>query len=623
MHTTAGMFENDASLLRQHSHDAVHHRRPVSNETRCPTPLPVRPVAPRLRPSLRSSGRYRYCDKSVILWNKWRRRIKASDFIVILASGLILMLWGGYIALRVISAVSDIEIRVSWERKNVRSKTADIQDVMDKQDVNDMLSHPLKVKRRKKRKKKQEKRVEEQGDDEYTMPLNQQYSASTTHSKVGDRSDEYADLRQRIDAELPWDSSRSLRFVKSLFLVTSRRSRIQPMPMKVPDDSVVHHSDQVDEEGSADDAGKEVRFRQPAVVPYDIYHCPYDPPEGYPFAWNLLELLQHWPPDNITLPDDNRIYQGLCVFDYQADFEKALRYREAELPFVIYNDPQVAATVERWNTPGYMQELLGSTVHRTEFSKNNHFMFHKSKPRVLRHKIEAGIIPADYEEPTKMLQMTYDQWLHHANVTSPSKIDPDRPHWYFRLIGCGLPDNDGSCETKYDSSEWLFDELPFFQPLSHERTPDGSIDYERPNLYIGDETKQEGIHCRFGMSGVIAESHFDMQKNAITVLGGTRRYILSHPDQCGNLALYPRGHPSSRHSAVDWSQGKPDLESYPDFAFATGNEILLQAGQTLYLPSNWFHYIVSLELNMQCNTRSGVTHEYDSYLEECGFHIVG
>ena len=103
----------------------------------------------------------------------------------------------------------------------------------------------------------------------------------------------------------------------------------------------------------------------------------------------------------------------------------------------------------------------------------------------------------------------------------------------------------------------------------------------------------------------------------IVVLGGERRYILSHPDQCENLELLPRGHPSARHSAVDWSD--PDLEQFPNFRKAKVNEVVLQAGDVLYLPTNWFHYIISLELNFQCNTRSGISSEYMEPIRKCGF----
>lgn len=77
------------------------------------------------------------------------------------------------------------------------------------------------------------------------------------------------------------------------------------------------------------------------------------------------------------------------------------------------------------------------------------------------------------------------------------------------------------------------------------------------------------------------------------------------------------GHPSRRHSAIDWSN--PDLQSYPQFGQARVNEIVLQAGDVMYLPTEWFHYIISLELNFQCNIRSGRSDDYDSFIDECGF----
>jgi hypothetical protein len=36
---------------------------------------------------------------------------------------------------------------------------------------------------------------------------------------------------------------------------------------------------------------------------------------------------------------------------------------------------------------------------------------------------------------------------------------------------------------------------------------------------------------------------------------------------------------------------------------------VLKAGEVLYIPSHWFHYIVSLQKSAQCNTRSGINEE--------------
>lgn len=48
-------------------------------------------------------------------------------------------------------------------------------------------------------------------------------------------------------------------------------------------------------------------------------------------------------------------------------------------------------------------------------------------------------------------------------------------------------------------------------------------------------------------------------------------------------------------------------------------QVILGAGDFLYLPTHWFHYIISLGLNYQCNTRSGRDNTYSKYMRKCGF----
>ena len=387
------------------------------------------------------------------------------------------------------------------------------------------------------------------------------YKHSDFMKTVGDHSYHYTRLRQEYDRKLPEnDVSRMKKVVQSLKTHT-------------------FHNIMEDD------------------MPYNIHDCPETPPPNYPYAWNVRDVLENWPPDD-TFTIRTNIYQGLCVFDYQTEEDKALNYRDAEVPFIVQNDPNVMRTVERWNQPDYLRKLLGEkTKYRTEFSHNNHFMYWNRPGKRQRMK---GQVPEDWKPPTEMTRMTFPHWLEHANVTDEELLQPEKDHWYFRLIGCGEM---GDCDR--DSSEYLFDELSIFQPK------------EDNELYMVEPKKQKGIHCRFGMKGVIAENHFDGSRNMIALLGGERRYILSHPDQCENLVLYPRGHPSARHSEVDWSD--PDFEEFPQFADAEVNEVVLQAGDVLYLPTNWFHYIISLDLNFQCNTRSGVNHDYMEVINRCGF----
>lgn len=379
----------------------------------------------------------------------------------------------------------------------------------------------------------------------HEMAFNPHYKIPYAHSLVGDRSNHYALLRQDIDLQLPENPERSLQRVREL-----QQHDINVFPT-IPLD---HNSDQLP---------------KPA---YDIYNCPETPPPNYPFQWSILRLIENWNPEDTNIPDS--IYNGLCIFDYQRDHDKAMTYRNAEVPFVVQNDPRIAATAERWNAPGYMQRLLGDVPHRTTRSDTNHFLYAvppapTGRTMRRRNKFAGRTVPPGWKEPTESMRMTFDEWLTYANVTD-DKTTPDQPHWYYRLIGCGLTGSDGSCDR--GSSEYLFDELPFFQP-----TPGG--------LYLREAEMQKGIHCRFGMKNIIADNHFDAGRNTIVVLGGSRRYMLASPDQCTKMALYPHGHPSARHSIVNWSA--PDLEQFPEFGEAMANEVVLQSGDALYLPNNW------------------------------------
>lgn len=265
------------------------------------------------------------------------------------------------------------------------------------------------------------------------------YKIPHTMSHIGDKSDEYALLRKDFDARLSYDPERSLAFVQNL-----RQPDMEPIENPLS---------------------------------YDIYNCPKTPPEGYPYQWKTVDVITHWKPNDVNPP--SQIHQGICVFDYRKDYVKALNYRKAEVPFVVRGDPEVAQPIERWHTDDYMSQLLGRDVqHRCEYSESNQFMYWINRKK--------DNPPPGWTKPTKMMRISYDEWVKKANLTDASKLAPDQPHYYFRLIGCGEMDAHGGCDDA--SSEYLFDELTFFQP--------------RPSLYIVEPEQQRGIHCRFGMIGV-------------------------------------------------------------------------------------------------------------------------
>jgi len=312
--------------------------------------------------------------------------------------------------------------------------------------------------------------------------------------------------------------------------------------------------------------------RQRNDLPYDVYDCPDQPPVGYPMAWAALDLLDHWGVDDTTLPK-TPIFQGLCVFDWETQQTQAEAYREKELPFVVKNHPGVMETTERWMMPGfnYLSDLLKNEPQRSEHGPGNHLMFWRTLSPVQQMQFPEEKNPDGWEPPTDFVDLSYDNWLEKAKALENDTDDQTKEeHFYLRLTAF------------HATNKYLYDELPFFDPERH-------ADYLRandPNAFLMvDAREHRGINCRFGQRGTIAEMHFDSTRNFVVLLGGQRRYILAHPDQCSNVDLYERIHPSGRHSKVNWSNptdtDSASSDKGPPLSKAKINEVVLQAGDIL------------------------------------------
>lgn len=93
---------------------------------------------------------------------------------------------------------------------------------------------------------------------------------------------------------------------------------------------------------------------------------------------------------------------------------------------------------------------------------------------------------------------------------------------------------------------------------------------------------------------------------------------MNPPRSCKRLSIISETqHPSYRHSVIDWSD--PQQATSHGFGEIEAVETILRQGEVLYLPSFWFHYIVSLEYSVQCNSRSGLPldGQGESEIEDC------
>lgn len=207
-----------------------------------------------------------------------------------------------------------------------------------------------------------------------------------------------------------------------------------------------------------------------------------------------------------------------------------------------------------------------------EKSSNNHFMFWKTTGK----KQVTNFVP-----PTKFVDMKFHDWLKLAYSADQNKLDKNAEHYYY-MMNSDPHNNDGN---------FISDDLQIFST-------------KKENFFITNVPANKGIQCRFSMRGIIAEAHYDSGRNMVAMFKGAKRYILTPPSTCDKLGIIgDPSHPSYRHSAIDWSNIE-EARSH-DFGNIPAIDTIVREGEILYIPSYWFHYIISLQYSVQCNSRSG------------------
>lgn len=91
-------------------------------------------------------------------------------------------------------------------------------------------------------------------------------------------------------------------------------------------------------------------------------------------------------------------------------------------------------------------------------------------------------------------------------------------------------------------------------------------------------------------------AHYDAPDNIACVVAGQRRFTLFPPEQIDNLYIgpidfTPAGQPAS---LVDFHE--VDYQRYPKFkdALAASQSAILNPGDAIYIPANWWHHIEAL-----------------------------
>ena len=271
-----------------------------------------------------------------------------------------------------------------------------------------------------------------------------------------------------------------------------------------------------------------------------------------------------------------------------------------ELPFKVYNVPEVKAAGLKWTDEYVAANFNGKSdipesKGACQQSVDNFFAFYR--PPLWSTELLGPSPSVDIHS------WTYDKWAKHAVYADEVGLPISGKHYYWQS---GVPRD----ERLQEKDSWTFvsRDLPSFS------SPD-------PTFFGFNPPAQKGIQCRFGERGVTAATHYDGGRNMIAMMTGAKRYVLSPPNVCSQLGIVTsRRHPSYRHSMLNFGRvtqldkkdsnieiSEREREWLRIAAEAPTLSTVLKAGEVLYVPSHWFHYITSLQKSAQCNTRSGVS----------------
>lgn len=105
------------------------------------------------------------------------------------------------------------------------------------------------------------------------------------------------------------------------------------------------------------------------------------------------------------------------------------------------------------------------------------------------------------------------------------------------------------------------------------------------------------VHLRsklwIARAGTVTPLHWDVPHNFHVHLSGRKRWLLFPPQ--ATRCLYPRGIWSGMPNFSRVDPERPDFNRFPRLRFALGYEAVLEPGQTLFIPSGWWHYTHTLE----------------------------
>jgi hypothetical protein len=345
----------------------------------------------------------------------------------------------------------------------------------------------------------------------------------------------------------------------------------------------------------------------------------------------LGSLLSAWPPSRLSEPDAYSPGAAVPVLDFAARGVAPSAAAAAALlvarqrPFVARGAPGLAAAARLWARPGYLQRECGEgaaapLMHLYEGASFQNGFYTNAVARMrdarewwARWAADA-LVDDDVGAPggagpgeAPALGRGRRGYLQMSSL-EPGKAFLERDVALFglwRRHACTA--NEEADATAAGDADKVA-ATPCASDAASDSTdgPGGRNDLCcRPawaTPFVGDVrvASSTPVECRFGLAGTKIEAHFDTYDNFVALVVGRRRFVLAPPAACPFLNV-SRSPSRFRHSLADFE----DARTWASPAFGEGGaratQVVLEAGDVLYIPPFWFHFIVSLTHTAQCS----------------------
>ena len=252
---------------------------------------------------------------------------------------------------------------------------------------------------------------------------------------------------------------------------------------------------------------------------------------GYPKLQPLGDLLRKWPQTQDIKPNQ-KIEEVLLHFNYSDPAERvmATRFREAHLPFKVYDIPDIDYVTKLWTDEYVHEQFDRNRVDRDNFkewiSRNKKTGVDAMCQESPNHFFAFFVAPFWQTAtmglpPVRDNDFTFAEWADHARYADAKRLSSDQPHYYWQA---------GAIKTERYWDTW--------QQSFISRDLNTTLSDTQDNFFIFNLAAQKGVQCRFGERGVTAATHYDGGQNMIAMFTGAKRYILSPPRACSELGSF-------------------------------------------------------------------------------------